>query len=61
MNKNAAFALFVVIIMALWNVLDCLYATFITHSGYQFDVGTDLIIPLAVALVSGYLFFLRKK
>ena len=44
-----------------WNLLDYLYATLITHNGYRFGAGTDLLIPIVVAGVSGYLLFLRKK
>ena len=60
-NKYIAFGLFLILFMALWNLLDYIYATLITHSGYRFGAGTDLLIPLVVAGVSGYLLFLRKK
>jgi len=60
-NKYIAYGLFLIIFTAFWNLLDFLYATVITHSGYRFGAGTDLLIPLVVAGVSGYLLFLRKK
>lgn len=60
-NKYAVYGLFVILFMAFWNLLDFLYSALITHSGYQFGAGSDLLIPLVVALGSGYLLFLRKK
>ena len=60
-NKYAAFILFIIAFLAVWNLLDFLYTTFITRSAYQFAAGTDLAIPLVVAAVSGYLLFIRNK
>ena len=60
-DKKMAFVIFVVIFMALWNLLDFLYSTLITKSGYQFKSTTDLMIPLGLALVLGYLQFLRNE
>ncbi|MBQ6518087.1 MAG: hypothetical protein IJI14_05160 [Anaerolineaceae bacterium] len=60
-NKYAAFVLFVIAFLALWNLADYLYTTFITNGTYQFSVGTDAVIPAAAAIISGYLLFLRKN
>jgi hypothetical protein len=60
MNKNIAFGLFVILFLVFWNVLDFLFATFVTRNGYQFNGMTDLAVPLAAGVVLGYLFFLRK-
>ena len=60
-DKKTAFVIFVVIFMALWNLLDFLYSTLISKSGYQFKSTTDLMIPLGLALVLGYLQFLRSE
>lgn len=60
-DKKTAFVIFVLIFMALWNLLDFLYSTFITKAGYQFRTSTDLLIPLGMALVLGYLQFLRNE
>ena len=60
-NKYVAFSLFAVVFLALWQLLDFLYNTFITKIGYQFSPIIDLIVPLAVAVTVGYLLFLRKK
>ena len=60
-NKYVAFGLFVALFLALWQLLDFLYNTFITKIGYQFSPIIDLIVPLAVAITIGCLLFLRKK
>ena len=59
-NKYVAFVLFVIAFLAFWNLADYLYTTFITNGAYHFAVGTDGAIPV-VAIVSGYLLFVRKK
>lgn len=60
-NKYVGFVLYVVIFFALWNLADFLYATFIAHGAYHFSLGTDGAIPVAAAIVSGYLLFVRRK
>ena len=60
-NKYVAFVLFVIAFLALWNLADYLYTTFITSGTYHFSAGTDAAIPAAIAIVSGYLLFLRKN
>ena len=60
-DKKTAFVIFVVVFMALWNLLDFLYNTVITKGGYQFKTTTDLMLPLVLALVLGYLQFLRNE
>ena len=60
-NKYVAFVLFVIAFLALWNLADYLYTTFITSGTYQFSVGTDGAIPVVIAIISGYLLFLRKN
>ena len=60
-NKYAAFVLFVVAFLALWNLADYLYTTFIVSGTYHFAVGTDAALPAALAIVSGYLLYLRKN
>lgn len=60
-NRNVAFGIFVAVFLLFWNILDYLYATFISRSSYQFAAAGDLIIPLVVAIASGYLLFLRNK
>lgn len=60
-NKYVTFGLFVVLFFAFWNLLELLYNTFITKSGYQFSLIIDLTVPLVVSVTIGYLLFLRKK
>ncbi len=60
-NKNVAFGLFVIFFLVFWNLFDFLYTVLISKGSYRFASGSDLIIPLGVAVASGYLFFLRKK
>lgn len=60
-NKYFAFVLFVIAVLAFWNLFDYLYSTLITRSAYQFAMGSDLGLPVVVAIVAGYLLFLRKK
>ena len=60
-NKKAAFGLFVVVFLLVWNVLDFLYTTFITRSGYSFTGGVDFGGPLVIAIIMGFLLFLRTK
>ncbi len=60
-NKYIAFGLLVVLVLVFWNLLGLLYSSVITRSGYRFGAGADLFIPLVVAVVMGYLLFLRKR
>ncbi|MBQ9061914.1 MAG: hypothetical protein IJ121_03660 [Eubacterium sp.] len=59
-NKKAAFGLFVVIFPAFWNLLDFIWSVFIVNGAYHFSGVSDLVIPMTVAIISGYLLFLRK-
>ena len=60
-NRAVAFAIFVVVFMAFWNLLELLWCTFITKGDYHFSAGSDLGIPFGLALVLGYLLFLRNR
>lgn len=60
-NKYAAFILFVIAVLVVWNLLDYVYAVLITGSTYQFAAGSDLGLPAVAAAVVGYILFLRKK
>ena len=60
-NKYAAFVLFVIVFLALWNLADYLYTSFIVSGTYHFAAGTDGALPAALAIVSGYLLFVRKN
>ena len=60
-NKYVLFGLFLVLVLAFWNLFDYLYLMLITHSEYKFGIISDLLIPLVVAVVMGTILFLRKK
>ena len=60
-NKYVAFVLFVIAFLAFWNLADYLYTTFITNGAYHFAAGSDGALPVGIALVSGYLLFVRKN
>ena len=60
-NKYVAFVLFVIVFMAFWNLADYLYTTFITNGAYHFTAGADGALPLALAIVSGYLLEKRNS
>ena len=59
-NRAVAFAIFAVVFMAFWNLLELFWCMVITKGDYHFSAGSDLGIPLGLALVLGYLMFLRK-
>ena len=62
MMKNVvSIIIFVVLFAGMWNLLDFLYSTFITHSGYTFSFSTDMIMPLAVLLVNQIVTMNRKN
>lgn len=60
-NKYAAFVLYVIAFLGLWNLADYLYTTFITRGTYHFAVGTDLALPVVIAIITGYLLFLMRS
>lgn len=60
-NKNVAYMLFVVLFVVCWNILDLIYSAVITKTAYQFQSASDLGAPLIMALMIGYLLFLRKN
>ena len=60
-NKYAAFAIFVVLFTAFYNLLIFLFGLLITHSPYRFDVWNSVILPMALGVGIGYFVFLREK
>ena len=60
-NKYVAFILFVIVMLAAWNLLDYLYTTFISGGAYRFAAGSDLGLPVVVAVVVGCFLFLKKQ
>lgn len=39
------------LVFGFWTLFDFLYSTYITRSGFTFEVGSNLITPLAVGIV----------
>ena len=60
-NKYVAFVLFVIVFLAFWNLADYLYTTLIQSGAYRFTVGADGALPVVIAIVSGYLLFIRRN
>jgi len=60
-NRWTAFVLFVILFTAFWNVLDFLYTRFIAGGSYGFSAAGDMLAPVAVGVVAGYLLFLNNE
>ena len=60
-GKVLKFILYIVLFILFWNLLDLLWASFISRSGFRFAAGLDLGLPLVVAAVTGYLLILRRE
>jgi lipopolysaccharide export LptBFGC system permease protein LptF len=60
-NKILGYILFIVIVIVFFNLFDFVYSEFITKNGYQFTAAGDIVLPTLVAVIIGYLLFLRKK
>lgn len=60
-NKLFVLVLFVVAIVVSWDILDFLYTTMITGNQFQFESSSNLINPIIIGLVGGYLFFIRGR
>ena len=60
-NRKIVFSLFMALFFIFWNLMEYAYAVWITHSACAFLAIDDLLIPLAVGAVIGYLQFLRRK
>ena len=41
----------IVLMFGFYQLLDYLYSTFISRSGYKFEIGSNLIIPLVIGIV----------
>lgn len=60
-KKIVLLLLFVVIFVGVWNLLDLMYSSFITRSGYQFGIVDDLLLPLLLAIVIDIPIFIKKS
>ncbi|MBQ9515349.1 MAG: hypothetical protein IJR57_04485 [Ruminococcus sp.] len=41
----------ITLMLGLYQLLDYLYSTFISRSGYKFEIGSNLFVPLVVGIV----------
>lgn len=41
----------IAVVFGVWTLCDYLYSSFISRSGFTFDIGSNLIAPLAVGIV----------
>ena len=57
-NRNTAFAVYVVLFVVFWNIAEMLWRTFI--SGGEAG-GIDIFMPLVLAIVTGFLFFMANN
>ena len=60
-NKKVVLAVYIAITLALTNGLDLLYSVLIRKGKYQFNIATDLIIPVCVAITVGLFLFMSEK
>lgn len=51
------FLMYVIIVICFTNLIELAYCNFINHTSYKFELVTCLIIPLSVALVTGFILF----
>ena len=58
-NKIVPILSCIVIFIIIFNILDFVFDTFITKTGYAFSVGQGLILPVICGIVS--FFLLQKK
>ena len=50
-NKILTGIIGIALVLGLWTLYDYLYSTFITHSSFTFEIGSNLITPLVVGIV----------
>ena len=60
-NKNKAFVLFVAAFMVMRFILMYLFTAVFNGNAYQFSVYNDVMMPLLMAAIIGYVFIYRQK
>ena len=61
MNKKKAYAIFVIMMLIFWDLIDFTFQVLVEKKTYVFSAGQNLIMPLVMAGVLGYLLILRRK
>lgn len=59
-DRKTAFTFYVILFVVIWNFADILWKVMAEQSGYTISTGFDIVTPLVIALVTGYMFFLRN-
>lgn len=57
-DRKTAFAIYVVLFIVFWNIAEILWDLFTGGAGHTFSAVTDIMTPLGLAIVTGYLLFL---
>ena len=57
-DKKTAFAIYVVLFVVFWNLVEMLWRT--SSGAGNNAAGFDIVTPLIVAIVTGYLFFVAR-
>ena len=57
-DRKTAFAIYVVVFVLFWNLAEMLWRT--TFGAGNNAAGIDIVTPLIVAIVTGYLFFVAR-
>ena len=60
-NKNKAFILFVAAFMVMRFILMYLFTAVFDGNAYRFSVYNDVMMPLLMAAIIGYVFIYRQK
>ena len=56
-NKYIQFTLFVVVYAAFWNLILWVF----NRQTYSFTLNGSIFMPLTIAIILGYVFFLHKR
>ena len=59
-SRGQKYIFFIFLVVVFWNILDFIYSTLITKSGYNFTFDSNIGLPLVVGVVVGYLILFRN-
>ena len=51
MKNFISLVIYIVGFIAVWNLCDFLFCTFITQGDYQFSISTDMLTPLVLSII----------
>ena len=61
MKNFTALVVYIIGFVAVWNICDFLFCTFITQSEYEFSISTDMLTPLVLMIIIQTVSMKRKK